>query len=176
MKKRIILSALALVFGLSLIITPSATRAQAVQSARCTMAKDRLEQRVTRVETAITSRTEQYTALRSRVETLLTSATSAGYDVTALTAARDAVQADIATFTEKATAYTAALTAANGLACGDNDGAFVEGMVMARTALRELRAAMSDVATSLRSEAIPAIKDYAAWLRGQATDNTEGQE
>lgn len=145
-----------------------------VQSARCAVAEARLELRVTRVGAARENHAQIYSSIKSRLDTVVENATSAGYDTTDLVAARDSVQQEITTFTEKSDAYYQILTETKNLACGNSDGEFVASLADARLAMVELRTASIAVKTTVRQEAIPAVKDYAAWLKEQAT-STQSQ-
>lgn len=146
----------------------------ASESARCKIATSRLDLRITNVEKVKTTQSALYNETKSKVDTFVTSATDAGYDVAKLTTARDSVKTKIDTYIEKATAYSAALTTAKSLTCGESDGAFTTAVASARTALVATRTAAIDVRTTFKQQVVPALNDYAAWLKLQKANTTEG--
>lgn len=146
----------------------------ASESARCKIATTRLDLRIAAVDKAKTNQSTVYNQAKSKLDTFVTSATNAGYDVTALTTARDSVKTKIDTYIEKATAYSAALTTAKSLTCGESDGAFATALTNARAALTATRTAALDVRTTFKQQVVPALNDYAAWLKLQKA-NTSGE-
>jgi hypothetical protein len=130
---------------------------------------------MTQVDATKTAQTTIYTTIKAKIDTLITSAKANGYDTTKLAAAATAVQTSIDTYGVKASAYTTDLTTAKGLSCGDSDGAFASAIVTARADLLVIRTAAKDVRTTIQSTAIPAINDYATWLKtNSATTTTQG--
>ncbi|MFZ3009837.1 MAG: hypothetical protein WA030_02350 [Candidatus Microsaccharimonas sp.] len=176
MKKILIGGLVLLTLTATSILPLSSVYAQTAvgESARCKLAPTRLDLRITAVEKVKTTQSTVYAETKSKVDTFVTSATDAGYDVTALTAARDSVKSKIDTYIEKATAYSAALTTAKGLTCGESDGAFTTALTSARTALLATRTAALDVRTTFKQQVVPALNDYAAWLKLQKANTTEG--
>lgn len=143
------------------------------QTERCSTAQGRLNTRITRVNTIKDSHTTAYNNLNAKVTRILTSAETNHYDTTALTAAANAVEEKIAAFGEKATAYTDALMATKNLSCGTNDDEFNTSLTAARAALAAVRAASVDVRTTFTTEVIPALQDYATWLKEQLATEEE---
>ncbi len=156
------------IFPLSSVYAQTA----ASESARCKIATTRLDLRITNVEKVKTTQSAVYVQTKTRLDTLLTSATESGYDIAALTAARDSVKTKIDAYTEKATTYTAALTTAKSLTCGESDGAFTTALTGARAALLATRTAALEVRTTFKQQAVPALNDYAAWLSLQKADTS----
>ncbi|MFY9227742.1 MAG: hypothetical protein WAO28_00215 [Candidatus Microsaccharimonas sp.] len=171
--KKILTSGLVLLTLTATSVLPlSSVYAQtaASESARCKIATTRLDLRISNVEKVKTTQSAIYTQTKTKVDTFVASATDAGYDVTALTAARDSVKTKIDTYIEKATAYSAALTTAKSLTCGESDGAFTTALASARTALLATRTAALDVRTTFKQQVVPALNDYSTWLKLQKTD------
>jgi hypothetical protein len=142
------------------------------QSIRCSIAQARLNTRITRVDAVKQTHTEKYTTLQTRFDALVTAAEETEYDTTALKAAQTAVTDKITSFTDAAGAYTAALLATKNLSCGESNSAFATSLLASREALIEARSASSDVRQTFREQALPALKDYATWLK----DNTNIQD
>ncbi len=170
MKKTITLIVLAAVVAITgLSFGPTANAVSTVTAARCTVAEARLDTRTTKVTTATTTQTAAYNKVKAKVDDLITTAKTAGYDTTAMTAASTAVQAKITTYAAAATTYSADLLATKNLSCGDSDGAFTTSLTTARTDLIALRAAALDVRTTVKNTAIPALNGYVTWLKTQTT-------
>lgn len=142
------------------------------QSIRCSIAQARLNTRITRVDTVKQSLSEKYSALQTRFQSLLATAQETDYDTAALEAAQTAVADKITVFTTAATAYTTALLATKNLSCGESDGAFATSLLTSRESLIEVRLAALDVRQTFREQVIPALKDYATWLK----DNFNSQD
>lgn len=175
MKKFIMVTVIAITVVTATLFTGTSTSAQTVtESARCSVAQARIATQLARVEATKTTQIKAYNDVKARIDTLLSNAVAASYtNIAALTAARDAVQAKIVTYTEKATAYSTALGAAQSLTCGKAEGDFAKAIISSRAALLEVRTASLDVRTTLRNEAIPALRDYAAWLKERSTTTEE---
>jgi hypothetical protein len=142
------------------------------QLIRCSIAQARLNTRITRVDAIKQTHTEKYATLQTRFDALVAAAEETEYDTTALLAAQAAVADKIIVFTDAAGAYTTALLATKNLSCGESDGAFATSVLASREALIEARLASLDVRKTFREQAIPALKDYATWLK----DNTNTQD
>ena len=137
------------------------TVSEAVRSAaRCAIAEGKLEVRETRVQSVIAQHTQVFNALNERLSAVIEEATQAEYDTSALVAAQSSVTTAIDVFIEKGEAYTGALTTVKDAACGESDTTYADALSAARTALRELREATTEVRTVFRSEIIPALQDY----------------
>lgn len=149
------------------------TADQTVQEPRCTVAKARLTARSENVTTITEAQTTTYTRLKGTLDAIVTRATDRGYDTTDLVKAQEAVQTGLVAYTDKSTAYKASLAALIEAACGESRPAYNSALQASRTALKEVRTATSEVRQSIRTQAIPALKDYAAWLQTQAEANPE---
>jgi hypothetical protein len=151
--------------------TPSLTTRS--QSVRCNIAQARLNTRITRVDTVKQLQSKKYTALQTRIDTLVTEAQATEYDTAAHKAAQSAITDKINAYTTAAAAFTTALLATKNLSCGESDGAFATSVLASREALIKTRQAAQEVRKAFREEAIPALKDYAAWLKDNS--NTPGE-
>lgn len=159
-----------------ILLAPTLHAQTTPTTAQCTVAQARLTARILKVDAAHTAQTNLYTGLQTRLSTIITSATEAGYDevgLAALTAAQTTVNAKITAYTTAADAYTTALEAAKGKDCSTTVAEFRTAVIEARASRASLLAAATDVRASFRTDVIPAIKDYAAWLKEQS-DTTEG--
>jgi hypothetical protein len=143
------------------------------QSIRCNIAQARLNTRITRVDTVKQLQSEKYATLQTRISTLVTNAQTTEYDTAALQAAQTAVAGKITAFTAAANEYTTALLATKNLSCGESDGAFATSVLASREALINTRLAALEVRKAFREEMIPALKDYATWLKDN--DNTQDE-
>jgi hypothetical protein len=174
-----IVSAGLLIIAVSMVgilLAPTLQAQTTPTSAQCAIAQARLTTRITKVDTVHAAQTNVYTNLQTRLETIITSATEAGYDedgIAALTLAQTTVNTKIEAYTTAADAYTAALEAAKGKDCSTTVAEFRTAVIEARAARASLLTAATDVRASFRSDVIPALKDYAAWLKEQS-DTTEG--
>ncbi|MEO6109971.1 MAG: hypothetical protein ABIP50_03115 [Candidatus Saccharimonadales bacterium] len=155
--------------------TPPTTTTEATPSARCTAIKKNLATRLTKVDIAKTAQVKVYEAEQTKIDTLLTTASTAGYDVTALTTAQGVVKAKITTFNDKATVYSTALTTAQNTECMSDETAMKKAVVDARTALVAVRTASQDVRVAFKDSVITALKDYIVWLKTQ-TNSREAQK
>lgn len=157
---------LAVVIG-GVLATQTVSAQTANQSVRCSVAQNRLNTRITQVNTVKENHLTAFNNLSTKVETIITSAEAAGYDVTDLTTAFNRVDEKIAAFDEKATAYADALMATKNLSCGTSDSEFQTSLVAARAALTAARTASLDVRTVFTAEVITTLQDYSVWLKEQ---------
>ena len=171
------------VLGLALAVSifPLSTYAettteQTVTEARCTLAEKNITAHITNITKEQTERSAKYAAITTRINTLVTSATAANYpNVSKLTAARDSVTSAINTFTAQATTYKTALETAQTTTCGNNGGKFVDALKAVRTELVTLRTDSIAVKTAVTQQAVPALHDYATWLKTNPTTAKESQ-
>jgi hypothetical protein len=163
------LMALAIVVGAFLAIpTVNAQTTTMTESLRCSVSQTRLTSKIERLEAAKASSNSVYGAITGKVDGFISSAQTSGYDVADMTAARDTVNAQLQLFVQKVEIYSNALASANDASCGSSDGEYVTALAAARQALAETRLAADGVRASVRSEVIPALQTYAAWLKDQA--------
>lgn len=183
MKKLIISSTFVFALVLSAIFsggfvsaqtTTDTTSGEKSTARRCTVAHPRLQERVTRITTLKTKQQTTYTTVSDRVQKIVTSASDNGYDTAALLSANSNLVTKIRTYTEKVEAYNTALKATATAACATTpgDGEYATSLLAARTALIEARTASADVRSTFKNEVVPALKDYAAWLKDKATTKT----
>lgn len=141
-------------------------------SPRCTVSKPRLVAQADKVDAAKDTHIEAYADLRTRVEALIVSSTTAKYaKVSAITTAKNAYVAKVTAYTTAATAYTKALQSAADAACGESETTYNTALTSARTALTKVRNATTAVKTSFNSGVVPTLQDYAKSL---ATNSTNG--
>lgn len=161
------------IMGAPMASAQTTTPTQRNQSIRCSIAQARLNTRITRVDGVKQTHTERYNTLKMRFDAVITSAEESEYDTTALKTAQAAVADKITVFTTAAVAYNTALLATKNLSCGESDGAFATSLLASREALVDVRSASIDVRQTFREQAIPALKDYATWLKDKS--NTQGE-
>jgi hypothetical protein len=145
------------------------------QSIRCNIAQARLNTRITRVDTFKQLQSEKYATLQERIDALVTKAQATEYDTAALEAAQTTIEKKVTAYTAAAAAYTTALLATKNLSCGESDGAFATSVLASREALIKTRQAAQEVRKAFREEAIPALKDYAAWIKDNSNIQGEAQ-
>jgi hypothetical protein len=153
---------------LGIVLAPSLHAQTTPTTEQCTLAKTRLDTRITKVDTVRDAQSKVYTGLQTKLEAIITSATEAGYDkdgLAALSSAQDSVTTKITAYTEASAAYKTALAAAKDTTCSTTNLEFRTAVIAARASLASLHAAAKDVRVAFRTEAIPALKAYAAWLR-----------
>lgn len=174
---RLSIVALIAVIGGVLVATPTLAQSAAERSVRCTVSQVRLNTRITQVDTVRSAQATAYANLLSRIDRLIASAEARGYTVIDLMSARDAVQEKVDVFTAKAEAFSNNLMTAKNLTCGESDGEYVAALSAARVSLVEVRTAALDVRVTFRELLIPALKEYATWLKertaAQRTDTTD---
>jgi len=171
------------VLGFALVISliPLTTHAQTateqpVAENRCSIAKQKIATHAAAVTTAQTEHTAQYAAIKSKIDTLVSSATEAKYDaVDKLTIARDSVTKAISDYAYQAKIYNTSLVTAQSAVCGEGAGEFVSALATARIELASLRTNSTAVKAAVKENAVPALRDYAAWLK-QNTVTTQGNE
>ena len=177
--KKIITSgiiAIALAF-VSLVSFSSSTYAQTVtkteQEERCSLAQTNLSALITDVTATKTVHSDVYTGIKTKIDTIITTAKSAGYDTADLAAASTKIQTAMTQYEAKSTAYTTSLTTTKNLDCDESDTALTAGIVKNRADLVSVRTSTLAVRTVIKNDAITALKDYAAWLALKAGTSTE---
>ncbi len=165
------------VLGLALVaaLVPVSSYAQSaaettVTEARCAIAETKIAARITELSSLQTDRTTKYTNISNKLNAFISSATTAGYpNVSKITTARDDVTKAISTYNAQVTVYQTALQTAQSTTCGNNGGEFVKALKTARTELATLRTDSLAVKTAIVKEAVPALHDYATWLKSNST-------
>jgi hypothetical protein len=157
------------------LVSAQTTPTTRSQSIRCSIAQARLNTRITRVDTVKQLQSEKYATLQTRIDTLVTNAQATEYDTAALEAAQTTITDKITAYTAAATSYTTVLLATKNLSCGESDGAFATSVLASREALIKTRQAAQEVRQAFREEAIPALKDYATWLKDNSNTQDEAQ-
>ena len=169
-----------LVLGLALIVAllPVSSYAQTptqepISEEGCTTAKAKIATHATAVNAAQTDHIKKYTSLKDSIDTIVSSATTAEYtDVATLTAARDNVTIAINNYTTQAKAYSIALEKAQASVCGEEAGQFTDTLATARTELTATRNSSLAVKNVVTKTAVPALQDYARWLKA-STDTAQ---
>ncbi len=174
MKKILSLGLLALVVVVSALSVAPIVSAQTSTptEARCEAAKARLTMQIAKVETIKTNQMQAYTAIQTRVAEVVTSAGNSAFDTTTLVAAQTAFDTAIVTHTESVDTYTTALLTAKDTECTAANTEFVAAITTARAALKTARESTADVRATFREEVVPAVKEYATWLK----ENTDREE
>lgn len=177
--KRIAISTLGLALVISLVPVTSyaqTTTERSVATQRCTMAKQKIATHTAAIAATQANHATKYTTIQQRVDTLVSSAVKANYTaIEKLTAARNSVTKAITDYTTQATVYTTALATAQSAACGEGTGEFMSALATARTELKALRVSSAAVKTVVKQNAIPALRDYATWLKTNADSTQENQ-
>lgn len=145
---------------------------EARQLNRCEALQTKLVTRAEKVQVSSERHAEIYTKLEARLQKVIDYATSVGYDTAALLAAQTSINEKIDAFTVAADEYSTALTEAKDVTCEDDATPYGEAIVDARDALRNLRESAKAVHTAFRSEAVPALTDFAK----SVTDEDETEE
>ena len=162
------ISVLGLALAVSLIPISAFAQTPAQQAeaeARCTTAKTKLAAKITSVTTLQTERTNQYTSINERVNRLVVSSAEANYlDTQKLTTAHDAVKKSIDAYSAQATAYKTSLEKTQAVPCTQTTE-FTRALTVSRAELVKLRTANTSVKTSIKQDAVPAMQNYAAWLK-----------
>lgn len=148
--------------------TTTPTTPTPAQIARCTLAQTRLTTLFTKVEASQKAQTAIFNGVSTKLDTYVDSAKANGFDTTALVKAQTDTKTKLTTYTEKATAYTAALTAAKAINCQTAEATFAPSIVTVRAALLATRLASLDAKKTYKESVVPALKAYAAWLTEQA--------
>ena len=166
------LIAIALVISGVAVASYPAGAVELTQAVRCNVAQARLTTRITKVDAIKATQAKVYTDIQTKVDGYVTSAKTAGYDTTALAKASADLKTTLDAYTTKADTLSKDLTAAKNLSCGTDNAPFVAAIVTTRTDLTSVRTATKDVRTSIQTLAIPALKDYATWLKTHTTTST----
>lgn len=175
MKKYISIGAIVLIGLIATVYSPFASAQTATTVLKCTSVKANLTTLLGKVEASTKTQTTIYQEQQKNIETLLTSSKTMSYDTTKLTSARDSVKTKVTTYIDKASAYATTLTTAKNIDCSSDMTAMQAALATVRSSVAAVRTATTDARTALRSEAIPAIKDYALWLKTNTTTTTENK-
>lgn len=176
MKKLIAIGLLTLVTVVSVTFSGASVQAQSTEiTARCTTAKAKFSTRLETVGTFYTKQTAVYAGIQKRVSTLIDTADTKGYDIKPLTAAYTNVGTKADVYIEAYDNYKESLTDLKNIECGQSDNGFVQGVLDARADLLVLRSASADVRATIRSETLPAVRDYATWLKEEAQTSRENE-
>lgn len=155
------------------------TREQRVQQVqrtleRCEQIKSRLADRITKSTEVKVAHTERYERLSNRIEAVIASAESRGYDTADLVAAKAAVDAAITAYGVAIDAYTEELGTASEVVCNADANAYGQAIVTSRESLEAVRAAGSAVKTAFRESVVPELEAYKTWL--ETNESTETSE
>ena len=131
---------------------------------RCERITDRLTAHIGRVNTGVERQVGIYERMLARFDAVIDRAAELGYDTTDLTASREAVAEQLATFQATATETTTQLSAAADEACTEDPQAYGVAISSARSELATVREAAQAIRTTFREQAIPALQDFRAWL------------
>jgi hypothetical protein len=164
---------LALSVGVALI--PSSAYAQTavqepVTEARCLQAKTRITAHKAVITTIQSERAPVQTVLKNRIDAFILTSNEVKYDkAVSLATARDEVSKAISTYNAQSTLYKTSLDTLEATKCAEGTGEFTIALTAARAELVKLRTASEAVKTSLTSEAVPALRSYATWLKTSTT-------
>ena len=154
--------------------TPPATETSSNQSTRCTIAQGRLNLLITKIETTKSDQTTTFKKIQERISATTVSAAQAGFDTMSLGSASTDVSAKVTAYTAMTSEYATSLMATKNLSCGESDAEFNTSLTASRAALTKTREASLAVRTAISKSAIPALKEYAAWLSAQtSTEETK---
>jgi len=169
-----------LVLGLALVVAllPVSSYAQStteepVSEEGCTMAKAKIATHATAVTATQTDHVKKYAAIKDSIDTLVSSATAAEYtDIATLTTARDNVTIAINNYATVSKTYSTTLEKVQSSVCGEEAGQFTDLLASARTELTSVRSSALTVKTTVTQSAVPALRDYASWLKA-STDTAK---
>lgn len=146
------------------------------ETPRCTTAETRIKKQLTTIQTVREARSKVYKNTLERVEKVIASAKERTYDTTKLDAALVAAQTAYDSFVTNSTNYETALTSTQTYACGNSEGQFANALATARTELTTLRTSAATLRSTIREQLVPAVKEYAVWLKAQASTKTSTTE
>lgn len=157
------------------------TREQRVQQVqrtleRCEQIKTRLAERATKAEEVQTAHTTRYERLVNRVDAVIASAESRGYDTAGLVTSKEAVEAALTAYGASIETYTAQLETTSGVACDQNASTYAQAIVTSRETLEAVRTAGALVKTTFRQNVVPELQKYKTWLEENATTTEERAE
>ncbi len=147
------------------------------ESPRCTTAEGRIKKQLSTIQTVREARAKVYQNTLEKAKKIISSAKEKTYDTTKLDAALLSAQTAYDNFITTSTNYETALTSTQTYACGNSEGQFVNALTTARTELTTLRTSAMTLKSTIREKLVPALKEYATWLRAQSetkTSTTEG--
>ena len=175
MKKILSLGLFALVITVATLAVAPFTLAQSTArtEAQCTIAKTRIEARTVKLETVRAAQAERYASIQTKFDTIVSSAEQNSFGTTTMVVAQEALMMKITAYTDAATAYSAALTSAKNVTCNTTNTELTAAIASARTALASLRDASTEVRTVVRGEVTDSLKEYATWLKDNATTEEE---
>lgn len=140
----------------------------------CALAKKRVAAHATAISALQTDHSAKYATMKARVNTLLATATRAKYtDVTSLTAARDTITTALSAYNAQAKVYEASLEVTQAAPCGEEAGEFTPALTISRAELVTLRNTALAVKASFKQTTVPALRDYANWLKATANTTQE---
>jgi hypothetical protein len=167
--KRVSGFVLSLAFVVVLIPTSTyaqVTTQQSVTDVQCVKAKEKIASHKASIASLQTERTAVHTRITNTINTYLSTASDAEYTgIAALTSARDGVTKAISTYTAQVSVYTVALEKAQAAGCSDGASEFTTALNTARTELVTLRSNSIAVKIAVKEGAVPALQNYAAWLK-----------
>lgn len=140
---------------------------------KCEQIKTRLTERITKSAEVKSAHTERYERLVNRIDAVIASAESRGYDTTDLVAAKTAVTTAITAYGTAIDAFTEQLSAASEVACDASANSYGQAIVISRENLEAVRTAGTAVKTAFRQNVVPELQAYKAWLEENATATTE---
>lgn len=147
---------------------------QGITNRACTVAKQRIATRASNTATILTDHSAKYTTMKGRVDTLISTAIKAEYsDASTLTAARNSVTSALSGYNAQVKVFIASLEVAQLAPCGEEEGEFTSALNTARTELTTLRETALTVKAAIKQNAVPALRDYATWLKASANITQE---
>lgn len=162
------------VTGISFSINPAVyaiagrdERVERVTERRCTIAQARLGVAKTHYENIKERRVAKYTELADRLDGAISRAEAENYDTSGLTSARSAVQNDIKAYQTQTQELYDALTKTEQAACEDSEAPYIDTLGKARAELRDVRESALKVHQTFRDQAVPELKELAAWAKEQ---------
>jgi hypothetical protein len=164
-----------LALSVAVALIPTSTYAQTavqepVTEAKCVQAKTKIAAHKAVITTIQSERTPVQAVLKNRIDAFIVTSNEVKYDkAAALTASRDAVSKAISTYTAQSAVYKTSLDTLEATKCTEGTGEFTIALTAARAELVKLRTASEAVKTALNSEAVPALRNYATWLKTSAT-------
>jgi len=122
------------------------------------------------ITTIQSERTPVQTVLKNRIDAFIVTSGEVKYDkAAALAASRDAVSKAISTYNAQSTVYKKSLDTLEAAKCTEGAGEYTIALTASRAELVKLRTASEGVKTTLKSETVPALRNYATWLKTSTT-------
>ncbi len=141
------------------------TAQQRVQELRCTKAEARIQAISDRLETVKTNRSQMFTGVIARVDSIIGNASESGYESTELTDARARVQSSYDSFVVALETYQTSIDSTESFACGEATSPYTSALAKSKADIVAVRTAAESFRNEVKTSLIPALREYAMWLK-----------